>query len=170
MAPLRAGLRVTVEFRWAQGNYDRLPAFAEELVRLNVDVLVSHGGGRRAGGQSHLNSPSSLRQSGTWWHCAWYRASRGRGGKTSPDPRSSRPNFTDKCRALIKEAVPSLTKVGHPRKSRQCRDRIRAPRGRGDCDGFEYRIASIRNAPAKRIRARLGCVRLVASAHGSSWH
>ena len=31
-----------IEFRWAEGNYDRLPALAEELVRLNVDVLVTH--------------------------------------------------------------------------------------------------------------------------------
>ena len=52
VAALRAGLRdlgwiegrnVVIEFRWAEGNYERLPALAEELVRLNVDVLVPHG-------------------------------------------------------------------------------------------------------------------------------
>ena len=52
IAALRAGLRdlgwiegrnVVIEFRWAEGNYERLPALAEELVRLNVDVLVTHG-------------------------------------------------------------------------------------------------------------------------------
>jgi putative ABC transport system substrate-binding protein len=47
----RAGLRdlgyvegkdIVIEFRWAEGQYDRLPALAEELVRLNVDVIVTH--------------------------------------------------------------------------------------------------------------------------------
>src|SRR5215217_8271735 len=32
-----------MEFRWARGNYERLPPLAEELVRLKVDVLVTHG-------------------------------------------------------------------------------------------------------------------------------
>src|SRR5262245_58231471 len=50
-AALRAGLRdlgwvegrnIEIEFRWAEGNYERLPGLAEELVRLNVDVLVTH--------------------------------------------------------------------------------------------------------------------------------
>jgi len=49
---LRAGLRdlgyvegknIVIEFRWAEGNYDRLPELAAELARLNVDVLVTHG-------------------------------------------------------------------------------------------------------------------------------
>ena len=49
---LRAGLRdlgyvegknVVIEFRWADGNYDRLAALAAEMVRLKVDVLVTYG-------------------------------------------------------------------------------------------------------------------------------
>ena len=52
MEGLRIGLRehgyvegknVTIEFRWAEGRYDRLPALAAELVRLNVDVIITHG-------------------------------------------------------------------------------------------------------------------------------
>jgi len=35
------GQNATVEFRWAEGRYDRLPALAAELVRLPVDVLVA---------------------------------------------------------------------------------------------------------------------------------
>jgi putative ABC transport system substrate-binding protein len=49
---LRAGLRdlgymegknLVIEFRWAEAKYDRLPELAAELVRLKVDVLVTHG-------------------------------------------------------------------------------------------------------------------------------
>jgi len=38
------GRNVTVEYRWALGQYDRLPALAAELVRRPVAVLVAAGG------------------------------------------------------------------------------------------------------------------------------
>src|SRR6266480_744916 len=37
------GRNMVIEFRWAEGNYDRLPELAGELVRLKVDVLVALG-------------------------------------------------------------------------------------------------------------------------------
>ena len=48
----RAGLRdlgyqegrdFVIDYRWANGNYDQLPALFADLVRLNVDVIVTHG-------------------------------------------------------------------------------------------------------------------------------
>jgi len=38
------GQNVTIEFRWAQGQYDRLPGFAADLVSQKVGVIVSSGG------------------------------------------------------------------------------------------------------------------------------
>jgi hypothetical protein len=38
------GRNVTIIFRWSEGEYDRLPAMAVDLVRRNVAVLVSTGG------------------------------------------------------------------------------------------------------------------------------
>lgn len=38
------GQNVAVEYRWAEGEYDRLPAMANELVRRPVNVLVASGG------------------------------------------------------------------------------------------------------------------------------
>ncbi len=52
MAGLRLGLRdlgyvegknIRIEYRWAEGSYERLPELAAELVRLNVDVIITHG-------------------------------------------------------------------------------------------------------------------------------
>src|SRR5215831_10434272 len=37
------GKNVAVEYRWAEGKYDRLPDLAAELVRLKVDVILTHG-------------------------------------------------------------------------------------------------------------------------------
>ena len=48
---LRAGLRqlgyeegrnTTIEYRWAEGRYDRLRELAAELVKLNVNIIVTH--------------------------------------------------------------------------------------------------------------------------------
>ena len=48
----RAGLRargyiegknVTLESRWAESDYQRLPVLAAELLRLNVDLILTHG-------------------------------------------------------------------------------------------------------------------------------
>jgi putative tryptophan/tyrosine transport system substrate-binding protein len=37
------GRKVAIEYRWADGHYDRLPGLAAELVRVPVAVLVATG-------------------------------------------------------------------------------------------------------------------------------
>jgi len=53
LAALREGLRdkgfvegqnLAIEYRWADGQYDRLPALAADLVRRRVALLISTGG------------------------------------------------------------------------------------------------------------------------------
>jgi putative ABC transport system substrate-binding protein len=37
------GKDIILEFRWAEGKYERLSELVTDLIRLNVDVLVTHG-------------------------------------------------------------------------------------------------------------------------------
>jgi putative tryptophan/tyrosine transport system substrate-binding protein len=38
------GRNIAIEYRWAEGNYQRLPDLAKELVGLNVDLIFAIGG------------------------------------------------------------------------------------------------------------------------------
>src|SRR5215472_6650856 len=42
------GQNVSIEYRWARGDYGRLPALADELVRRGVAVISANGGARSA--------------------------------------------------------------------------------------------------------------------------
>jgi putative ABC transport system substrate-binding protein len=36
------GQNLAIEYRWAEGHYDRLPALAIDLVGLKVDLIVAN--------------------------------------------------------------------------------------------------------------------------------
>src|SRR3982750_2960397 len=41
------GQNIVIEYRWAEGRPDRLPALAAELISLRPDVIVTSGAGTR---------------------------------------------------------------------------------------------------------------------------
>jgi putative tryptophan/tyrosine transport system substrate-binding protein len=50
------GQNLAIEYRWAEGHYDRLPALAADLVGRKVDVIVTQGGPPSAIAAKHATS------------------------------------------------------------------------------------------------------------------
>jgi len=119
-AAFRAGLRdlgwieggnLRIEFRWAEGNYDRLPILAEELLRLNIDVLVTHGAaGALAAKKTTSTIPIVITAVGDMQTLGLVsNLSRPGGNITGLSLFAAELNA--KRLELIKEAVPSLTRA-----------------------------------------------------------
>src|SRR5712692_5095453 len=51
------GQNIAIESRWAEGQYDRLPALAVELVRLKVNAIVTYGAAIAAAQQATETIP-----------------------------------------------------------------------------------------------------------------
>ena len=120
LAALRAGLRdlgwlegtnLLVEYRWAEGNYERLRGLADELVQLKVDVLVTHATpGALAAKSATSTIPIVLTAVGDILALGLASSLRLPGGNITGLSIFS-PELAAKRLELLKEAVPSLTKA-----------------------------------------------------------
>jgi len=118
---LRAGLRefgyvdgknIIIEYRWADGKYDRLPKLAAELIDLKVDVLVTHGTpGTRAAKQASTTVPIVMATSGDAV-AAGLIASLARPGGNVTGITFSSPELNAKRLELLKEIIPRISRVG----------------------------------------------------------
>src|SRR5215468_1941394 len=113
VAAFRSGLRdlgwiegrnLVIEFRWAEGNYDRLPVLAEELLRLNIDVLVTHGAAGDVAAKKATSTIPIVIALGLV-------SSLSRPGGNVTGLSLFAAELTAKRLELIKEAVPSVTRV-----------------------------------------------------------
>ena len=119
-AALRAGLRdlgyvegknLVIEFRWAEGKYERLPALADELVRLKVDVLLTHGAsGAFAAKRATSTIPIVITAAGDIVELGLVSSLSRPGGNITGLSLFSAA-YTAKRLELMKEAIPSLTKA-----------------------------------------------------------
>ena len=118
---VRAGLRdlgyvegknLAIEFRWADGMYDRLPSLAAELVRLKVDVIVTGGTpGTRAAKQATTTIPIVMAVSGDAVATGLISSLARPGGNITGTTYFD-PELHAKRLELLKEAVPRATRIG----------------------------------------------------------
>jgi putative ABC transport system substrate-binding protein len=121
VAALRTGLRdlgwiegrnVVIEFRWAEGNYERLPALAEELVRLNVDVLVTHGSSGALAARKATSTVPIVITAVADLLALGLVESLSRPGGNITGLSFFNAELAAKRVELLKEAIPTLTKAG----------------------------------------------------------
>jgi putative ABC transport system substrate-binding protein len=117
----RAGLRdlgyqegrdFVIEYRWADGNYDRLPALLADLIRLKVDVIVTHGTpGVLAAKQATTTIPVVMAVVGDALGSGIV-SSLARPGGNVTGLTFFNPELAAKRLELLKESLPGLTDVG----------------------------------------------------------
>jgi putative ABC transport system substrate-binding protein len=120
LAALRQGLRdlgyeegknLVIEYRWAEGRYDRLPIFADELVRLKVDVLITYGTpGARAAKQATTTIPVVVALMGDAVAMGIV-PSLARPGGNITGSQFHFPELMGKRVEMLREAIPRLARV-----------------------------------------------------------
>jgi putative tryptophan/tyrosine transport system substrate-binding protein len=117
----RAGLRelgyqegrdVVIEYRWANGDYDRLPALAAELIASKVDLIVTHGTpGAQAARQATTTIPIVVAVVGDAIGVGLV-SNLARPGGNITGSTFFQPELSAKRLELLKEAMPNLTEAG----------------------------------------------------------
>ena len=131
------GQNVAIEYRWAEGHYDRLPALAADLVARKVDVIVAAGGTFGAGGEKRdLDDPDRLHAAATRSRTAWSPVSPGRAA-TSRASAFMNAELMPKRLELLSELVPQasvialLVNPNNPAAERMMQDVQEAARAKG---------------------------------------
>jgi len=105
------GQNIAIESLWAEGNYDRLPGLAAELVRLKVDVIVTGGAvATGAAKQATTTIPIVMAAVGDPVRTGFV-ASLARPGGNITGLTILGPELSAKRLELLKEAVPKLWRV-----------------------------------------------------------
>ena len=105
------GKNIVIEYRYAEGKLDRLPALAAELVRLKVDVIVTGTStGTRSAKEATATIPIVMAQDGDPVGNGFV-ASLARPGGNITGLSSLAPEISGKRLELLKEIVPKLSRV-----------------------------------------------------------
>jgi putative tryptophan/tyrosine transport system substrate-binding protein len=105
------GKNIVIDWRSAEGKFDRLPALAAELVRLNVNIIVTGGGATtRAVKEVTTTIPIVMAQDGDPVGNGFV-ASLARPGGNITGLATFAPELSGKRLELLKEIVPRLSRV-----------------------------------------------------------
>src|SRR5437762_921397 len=122
------GHNIAIEYRYADGKFERLPGLASELVRLNVDVIVA-GGTHAISAAKNATRVIPIVMAVTADPVgSGFVASLGRPGGNITGLTSLSTELSGKRLALLKEMVPTLSRVivlwnsGNPDNAGQLRE------------------------------------------------
>src|SRR5262245_31061945 len=106
------GQSIVLEYRFAEGRFDRLPELAADLVRLKVDVILAEGGVtvavQHAAGTIPIVAPTVVDPVGQGLVASLARPGGNMTGLSFQDPE-----LMGKRLELLKEAVPGVTRVAY---------------------------------------------------------
>jgi len=105
------GQSVTIDYRWAEGRGDRLPGLAEELVRLNVDLIVTHGAAATLAARRATATIPIVFASADDAVTSGLVASLARPGGNVTGLTIISPELSGKRLELLREVVPSLKRL-----------------------------------------------------------
>ena len=106
------GKNIVIEFRWAEGKYERLPELVADLIRRNVDVLVTHGTpGTQAAKKATTSIPIVMAISGDAVATGIVK-NLGRPDANVTGSTFFLPELNAKRLELLKEVLPDVTHVG----------------------------------------------------------
>jgi putative ABC transport system substrate-binding protein len=106
------GRNIAIEWRWGRGSIERFPEFAAEMVKLKVDVIVAaNDAAGRAAQRATKTIPIVIAIIGDPVG-GGFAASLARPGGNVTGLTASAPEVTAKRLQILKEAFPSLARVG----------------------------------------------------------
>jgi len=104
------GQNILIEYRWADGRYDRLPALAAELIRLQPDLIVTSGPGTRVLKEATTTIPIVMAVAADAMADGLVESIARPGGNVTGSTFFG-PELSAKRLELLKGAVPHLSKV-----------------------------------------------------------
>jgi putative ABC transport system substrate-binding protein len=105
------GKNIVIEWRFADGKLDRLPALAAELVRLKVDIIVTAGGAATRPAKEATSTIPIVMTADTDPVASGFVASVARPGGNITGLSTLRPEISGKQLEILKEVVPRLSRV-----------------------------------------------------------
>ena len=104
------GKNILIEYRWADGKYERLPALAAELVQMKVDVIVASANAIRAAQQATTTIPIVMVTTADPVGSGFI-ASLARPGRNITGLSAIATDLSSKYLELLRAAVPKLSRV-----------------------------------------------------------
>ena len=105
------GKAIVIEYRWAEGDFDRLPSLAGELVRLKVDIIVTVGPADTRAAEKATSTIPIVMGYDNDPVASRFVKTLARPGRNITGLSTLSPELTGKRLELLKEVVPKLSRV-----------------------------------------------------------